>query len=630
MKNDPFYVSTPIYYVNDKPHIGHYYCTVMADAAARFQRLKGNEVIFSTGTDENSQKIIPVAEKEKTDPHDYVRIMSDRWESTWKKLDISFDRFIRTSGKDHRKAVEKLFKRSWEKGDVYKKKYTGLYCVGCERFYKESELENGLCPYHKSRPETVEEENWFFRLSNYAEDLLELFEKNDFAFPESRKNEMTAFIRGGLEDVSISRSTVKWGIPLPQDPEHVFYVWYDALTNYITALEFYKDDPALFEKFWKNSVHLVGKDIFRFHTVLWPAMLLSAGLPVPHRVFGHGFFTVNGEKISKSLGNTIDPLSLSEKYGIDPIRFYMLFEIPFGKDSDFSIRRFEEHYTSYLANDLGNLLNRSVNMIQKYCPQGLKTLEGSTVFPAPSGILKEAASRAPELFSLFRFEELIRQVLEAVRSCNKLIDDEKPWELHKKNEADRLNDLMLQLYECLRVIAVLLNPIMPERTNEIFRQLGIKKTIEETGFDEGIKFCTTPENQTVLKAEPLFRKLEKKKETEMSEDNIEQTDLITFDDFAKVELTVALINEAERVEGTDKLIRLLVNIGSEQRTLVAGIAQHYKAPDLIGKQIIIVKNLKPRKLKGITSQGMLLAARKGDELRLLTVDAEIAPGSSIS
>lgn len=629
-----YYITTPIYYVNDKPHIGHYYCNIMADTLARFHRLLGEQVMFVTGTDENSQKILPVAKEKNIPPLEYAKLMSDRWLETWEKLDISFNKFIRTTSEEHHKNVKKLFKKSYEKGDIYKKKYSGLYCVGCEKFYKKSELtEDGLCPYHKTKPEIVEEENYFFKLSKYEKELLNLFENPDFLIPQSRRSEMINFIKSGLEDVSISRSSVDWGIPLPIDKSHVFYVWYDALINYLTALNFHDDNSSLMADFWSTAIHLVGKDIVRFHSVMWPAMLLSAGVPVPKQIAGHGFFTVNGEKISKSLGNAIDPITLSKKYDIDSIRFYMLFSIPFGKDSNFSIKQLEEQYVSFLSNDLGNLLNRTLNMIQKYNNSTIIRPK-ETQFKEIQNSMISLVNKTQELYDSFKFDELIKEGFKIIKSANTLIDTKKPWALNKNGEQDVLQDLLYTLFEILRLLALILFPIMPHKMNELWNQLGLE-SIDNKLFEKMAVFGLTESNHKIKKGEPLFPKIEigetamteetKNPEIKENEDNI-----IEFGDFAKVELVVAQIKTAEKIENADKLLKLTIDIGDEIRTLAAGIAMYYKPEELLDKKIIVVKNLKPRKLRGVLSQGMLLAARDGDKLALLTVSQDVAPGSKVS
>ncbi len=658
-----YYITTPIYYVNDKPHVGHFYCTVMADVSARFHRMLGEDVLFVTGTDENSQKILPVAEKEGIPLKDYVDRMAARWQDTWKKLGLTFDKFIRTTSNDHRLTVEKLFNRSLAKGDIYKKKYSGLYCVGCEKFLKESDLVDGVCIYHKTKPQVVEEENYFFKLSAYEKPLLDLLESGTFALPEFRCNEMIQFVKGGLEDVSISRDSLKWGIPLPTDQKHVFYVWYDALINYLTAVEYYKDSSGVMDQFWPHAVHLVGKDIFRFHAVMWPAMLLSAGLNPPKKVFGHGFFTVNGEKISKSLGNAIDPLTLSEKYGTDSVRFYILFDIPFGKDSDFSIPRLESQYNSFLANSYGNTVNRILNMIQRYTGSKVLPFKGKTRFMELRGVVEKITADALALFDTFKYDEFLKRVFDVIGICNKLIDDNKPWEMAKKKETEALEDLLYSLYEAIRIMTVLLHPVMPVKTVEVLSQMGIEMNFNKIDFTNAIQFGSSGEGVEIGKIGPIFPKIESQGDimSDIKEinapvpdssvagltspgsgtapvvasvsagvPNVAGINLITIDDFKKVELVVGQIKVADRIENADKLLKLTIDIGEEERTICAGIAMYYKPEELVGKKIVIVKNLEPRKLRGVMSQGMLLAAKDGETLSVLTLDRDVKPGSSVS
>ncbi len=507
-KKEYFYITTPIYYINDEPHIGHFYCTTAADILARYHRLIGDEVYFVTGTDENSQKTIQAAEKAGMEPQKFTDIMAEKWKNTWKKLNISFDFFIRTTLPEHKKSVEKLLMKCYENGDIYKKEYEGWYCVGCEKFLMDSELVDGKCPVHKTEPQWLKEENYFFRLSKYENKLKELMERKEFALPESRRNEMKEFIRQGLQDISISRATVKWGIPMPIDKSQVVYVWFDALINYITALGYYEDNEKM-KKFWHNAIHLVGKDIFRFHTIMWPAMLISAGLPPPKQVFGHGFFTINGEKISKSLGNVIDPVQLAEKYGIDSIRYFIMREIPFGKDSDFSIKRLEERYKGDLADDLGNLLNRSINMLIKYT---------NGKIPAPdtkfhNGDVKNLnlQNNGEKLVQLiennyknFEFSQMLEALWEYIKSVNKYIDDMKPWNLKKENKTSELNTVLYNIMQSLNFIALFLYPVMPETASKIYSQIGIEKDILKENYQDKTKWGSLKPGNIVKKGEILF------------------------------------------------------------------------------------------------------------------------------
>ncbi|MBN1898968.1 MAG: methionine--tRNA ligase [Spirochaetes bacterium] len=510
-KRDFFYITTPIYYINDEPHVGHYYTTTTADILARYHRLIGDDVFFVTGTDENSQKVLQAAEKASMDPVQFTDIMAKKWEKTWKKLNISFDFFIRTTSKEHIQSVEKLLKQCHEKGDIYKKEYEGLYCIGCEKFLTDSDLVDGICPDHKTKPQLLKEENYFFRLSKYQDQLMELMRSGDFALPEARRNEMIEFIKNQLQDISISRATVKWGIPLSIDPTHVVYVWFDALINYISALGYHEDNKKM-SQFWPVAIHLVGKDIYRFHTIMWPAMLLSAGVKPPKQVFGHGFFTINGEKISKSLGNVIDPVSLSEKYGIDTIRYFIMREIPFGKDSDFSIPRLEQRYKGDLADDLGNLINRSTNMLNKFS-QGMipepdkewhKNDKKSTKVQKDGENLLNFLDKG---YARFEFSQILEALWNYIKSINKYIDDTKPWVLKKENRGKELETVLYNIMQSISLICLFLYPIMPIIAQKIYDQIN-QGEIHKEKYLEKTKWFSLPTKTSVKKGEILFPPLD--------------------------------------------------------------------------------------------------------------------------
>ena len=481
-KKEPFYITTPIYYINDEPHIGHFYCTTAADVLARYHRLIGDDVYFVTGTDENSQKTVQAAEACGMDIQKFSDMMAGKWKDTWKKLNINYDFFIRTTMKEHRQSVEKILLKCHEKGDIYKGEYEGWYCVGCEKFLTESDLKNGKCPDHKAKPEWLKEENYFFKLSKYEKQLLELFERKDFAMPEPRRNEMKEFIKQGLQDVSISRATAGWGIPLPIDKTQVVYVWFDALINYITALGYSKDDKRM-DKYWPYAIHLVGKDIYRFHTIMWPAMLLSAGVAPPKQVFGHGFFTINGEKMGKSLKNVIDPVELGKTYSIDAIKYFILKEIPFGKDSDFSIKRLQERYTSDLSNDLGNLVNRSLNMVEKYSKNIITEFNKKLHEQKPVHYnIQQNGEKLIEIidyhYSEFEFSQVLDKIWAYIRSINKYIDQTKPWVLNKENNKDELNVVLYNILQSIKLIALIIYPFMPDTADKTYAQIGEKHNVQ--------------------------------------------------------------------------------------------------------------------------------------------------------
>ncbi|MFH1142636.1 MAG: methionine--tRNA ligase [Candidatus Uhrbacteria bacterium] len=496
-----FYVTTPIYYVNDKPHIGHVYSTVAADILARYHRMLGDEVMFLTGTDENSQKGVDAAELAKQDVQEYIDQMAARWESTFDSLGFTNNDFIRTTQDRHVTAATKFFKKVYDQGDIYEGEYQGLYCTGCEAFLNESDLEDGNCPNHKKPPEQIKEKNYFFKLTKYRQALLEHIKNNpEFIMPESRRNEVISYIDNFMEDISISRDSMKWGIPVPIDTDQRIYVWFDALINYISAIG-YTDETDQFNKFWPADVHIVGKDIIKFHCALWPAMLLAAGLPLPKTVFAHGFFTINGDKISKSLGNAIDPVELTQKYGIDPVRYFLMREIHFGEDGDFSEERMVERYNGELANDLGNLLSRTLAMTEKYC-DGL-------VPEKAEGFLKDDWQQYNQAMNELRFHEAIEVCWNLVRQANQYVEQQKPWELAKQDDKKPLENALYVLLETLRHVAWMIYPFMTETSEAMFKQLGIQIPKEfEQSFESAWVWGELAPGGIIKKGENLFPKLE--------------------------------------------------------------------------------------------------------------------------
>ncbi len=625
---DTFYVTTPIYYVNDVPHIGHAYTTIAADTLARYYRLLGKDVFFLTGTDEHGQKIEKTAKAQGLAPKELADRVVVNFQNLWKKLNISNNDFIRTTEARHYHTVSHLFKTILEKGDIYLGEYEDWYCVPCETFLTDSQLIDGKCPECKRNVEKLKEESYFFRLSKYGDALLEHIEKNpDFIYPESRKNEIVNFIKQGLKDLSISRTSIKWGIPVPGNPKHVIYVWFDALTNYITAAG-YPDDMDKFNRYWP-AVHFIGKDILKFHAIFWPCFLLAAGLPVPKRVVAHGWWTVEGQKMSKSLGNAIDPFALADKYGVDQFRYFLLREVPFGLDGDFSNDAMVKRLNSDLANDLGNLVKRSTSMVTKFAGGTYQT-------PATAGIdntlktqFDTTISAYDEAMSTCSFSRALEATWGFINILNKFIVETEPWALHKKKENVKLNTVLSNLLEGIRGVSIMISPFMPATADKIFESIGIPKTVYNLLKEnkEYRNYAAFPATLTVKEGKDLFPRIEldKKEATEIkTEENY-----ITIDDFAKIELKVGKVLAAEKVQKSDKLIKMLVSDGTKERTIVAGIGKFYTPEEMVGKCIVFVANLKPTKLMGIESQGMLLAASDNNGLSIITTEKEIRTGAKV-
>ncbi|NLM51275.1 MAG: methionine--tRNA ligase [Firmicutes bacterium] len=650
MEKKTFYITTPIYYPSDKLHIGHCYTTVAADALARFKRLAGYEVFFLTGTDEHGQKIERRALAAGKEPKEFVDEIVAWIKNLWKLLDISYDDFIRTTEKRHMQAVQKIFQKFYEQGDIYKAKYEGWYCTPCEAFWTERQLVEGNCPDCGRPVELVAEESYFFKMSKYVDRLVEHIETHpEFIQPVARKNEMiNNFIKPGLEDLCVSRTTFKWGIPVPFDPDHVIYVWLDALSNYITALGYMSEDDSLLKTFWPANVQLIGKEIVRFHTIYWPIFLMALGLELPEKVFGHGWLLLDDGKMSKSKGNVVDPIVLIDRYGSDAIRYFLLREISFGADGHFSEEALVQRLNFDLANDLGNLLNRTLAMLKKYFDGRIP--ERGEAGPEDEELLQEAAMLPQKLEALMDELQLsgaLAELWKFIGRANKYIEETAPWALKKAGKESRLQTVMYNLLESIRFISVLLSPFMPKTPIRIWQQLGIANYPELHTWESLKTFGGLPAGISTQPGEVLFPRLEltaeggpvrqatkkdKPQTTKQPQKAKEkQTEgLISIDEFARVDLRVAEIKEAEKVQGADRLLKLIVALGEEQRQVVAGIAQHYQPDELIGKRVIFVANLKPAKLRGIVSEGMLLAASDDEgNLTLVTTEAPIKTGSKV-
>ena len=649
MSEQSFYVTTPIYYPNDELHIGHTYTTTAADTIAKFKELQGYDAELITGSDEHGQKLLKAAKENGQEPLEYIDGIVDSFKELWDQLEVDYTEFVRTTCQEHKDDVQYLFKKIYDKGDIYKDKYEGYYCTPCETFWQERQLdEDGNCPDCGRPVEWMEEESYFFEMSKYEADLIEFIENNPgFIQPETRRNEMISFIEDGLEDLCVSRASFDWGVPVPIDDDHVIYVWFDALISYLTGIDFRRDEEK-FNKYWPADVHIVGKDILRFHTVIWPAILMAADLSLPKQVFGHGFLLVEGGKMSKSKGNVIDPAKLIEDFSVDAVRYYLLREIAFGTDGSYSTESFIRRINSDLANDLGNLLNRTLAMVEKYFDSEIPEKKVTTEYDEElEAVAQEAFAAIEENMDQLQFSTALEELWKFVRRTNKYIDQTEPWVLAKdEGKRDKLGAVLYTLLDNLRRITITLRPFLPEAPQKMWNQMGLEEELAEQTWED----ATTQGNLTpgikVKEGEPIFprRDIEEyydnldesateavNDESELEEGADTEMDYISFDEFGQLDLRVAEVLEAEEIEDSNKLLKVQVALGGEERQLVAGISKHYQPEKLVGKKVVMIANMEPATIFGVESNGMILAASTEDDeqLSVVTVDGDIPSGAKV-